>query len=356
MAHLSQLAADPQGARRGDIYLAIASLYRSQAPRLSERERILMREILQRLAGDVEMAIRISLAEKLADDDSAPVDLLLLLADDTIEVARPVILRSRKLSDSDLLSLLDRAGEDHQTVCAQRPDIGEPVCEVLARASSETVLVALVRNATARISLHTLEALVEKSRQIAALQDPLAHREDLPCDLATRMSAWVSDALKAHIRLAYPSASAAVAPKLEGAVQSLAAPFLVPSAEPSSGSVKLVDKLAAAGQLRAGFLLRVLHQGQIDLFELAFAKLLNMDPAGSRQILYATSAAPLALACRAVGIDRCVFSTVYNLSRQAHGLKAALTAGEKEEVESIFKSFSKAEAMGRVRNLVIGRS
>lgn len=356
MERLSQLAADPQGARRGDIYLAIATLYRSQAPRLSERERSLMREILQRLAADVEMAIRISLAERLADDDGAPLDLLLLLADDQIEVARPVILRSRTLSDADLLSLLDHAGEDHQTACAERPDIGEPVCEVLANTSSEPVLVALIRNATARIAPHTFEALVEKSKQIAALQDPLVHRDDLPRDLATRMSEWVSEALKAHIRIAFPATSAAAEPGLGTATQSLHAPASAPSPDPASGSVKLVDKLAAAGQLRAGFLLRVLHQGQIDLFELAFAKLLNVDLPELRHVLYASGVAPVALACRAVGIDRCVFSTVYNLSRQAHGHKPSISPPEKEEVDTVFKSFSKTDALGRVRNLALRTS
>ena len=67
-------------------------------------------------------------------------------------------------------------------------------------------------------------------------------------------------------------------------------------------------------------------------------------------MLYQGGAGPVALACRAVGIDRCVFSTVYNLSRQARGLRPALTAQDKDEVEAVFKSFSKAEALGRARN------
>lgn len=349
MARLSQLAADPQGGRRGEIYLAIASLYQTQAPRLSERERSLMREILQRLAADVEMAIRIALAERLADDDTAPLDLILLLADDRIEVARPVILRSRQLTDGDLLSLLDHAGDAHQAACAERPDIGEPVCEVLARSNTESVLVALVRNVTARIASHTFEALVEKSRQFAALQDPLVRRTDLPAALAKQMCAWVSEALKTHIAISYPSAAPSADPKLSEATQSVHASPPVPAAQPAMSAVKLVDKLSAAGQLRAGFLLRVLHQGQLDLFEVAFAKLLEVEIGQLRRILYGAGAGPVALACRAVGIDRCVFSTVYNLSRQARGQSLNLSAQEKTEVETVFKTFTKDEALGRLR-------
>ena len=62
MGRLAQLAMNPQsGATREEIYLAVASLYRIQGTGLNERERELMREILRRLARDVEMTIRIAL-------------------------------------------------------------------------------------------------------------------------------------------------------------------------------------------------------------------------------------------------------------------------------------------------------
>lgn len=349
MARLSQLAANPHSAPRGDIYLAVASLYHSQGAQLSVQERGLMREILQRLTGDVEMAIRIALAERLADDESAPLDLILLLADDRIEVARPVILRSRQLSDADLLSLLDHAGEDHHVACAARPYIGETVSAFLARSNAESVLVTLVRNATAHIATPTFETLVEKSRHLTALQHPLAHRNDLPTSLATRMCEWVSDVLKTHIEHNFQALSPQAEAEVEHAAQNVLAPPS-PDASTSVSAQKLVDKLATAGQLRAGFLLRVLHQGQIELFEIAFAKLLNLGLPPMKRALYDEGPRLVALSCRAAGIDRCVFATVFNLSRQARGVRAMLTAEDRHDVEAIFNSFSKAEAVGRLQS------
>ena len=351
MARLTQLAGNPQSVPRGDIYLAVASLYHSQCTQLSERERSLMREILQRLTADVEMAIRIALAERLADDDTAPPDLVLLLADDRIEVARPVILRSRQLSDADLLSLLDHAGEDHQVACAARAHISEPVCDVLAKSNSESVLVTLVRNATACISAIAFETLVEKSRQIAVLQHPLVQRNDLPAPLAARMCSWVSDALKSHIKQNFPIVLVQIETEIDQAAKSVQGPPSQSGDAPNSSAHKLVAKLAAAGQLRAGFLLRVLHQGQIELFEIAFATLLGLDVPSTHHVLYENNAAHVALACRAVGIDRCVFSTVFNLSRQARGMHPSLTAAEKAEVEAVFNDHSKAQAQDRLRAL-----
>src|ERR1700722_1950455 len=106
---LAALATATSHSNRSEIYVAIATLFRVQGNHLSERERTLMRDILKRLALYVEMAIRNSLAERLADDPDAPLELILLLADDTVEVARPILLRSLKLSDHNLIELLASA-------------------------------------------------------------------------------------------------------------------------------------------------------------------------------------------------------------------------------------------------------
>ncbi|HET7335179.1 MAG TPA: DUF2336 domain-containing protein [Rhizomicrobium sp.] len=338
-----QLAVNPQNTNREDIYLAVASLYRMQGPALSPRERSLMREILQRLALDVEMAIRIQLAEKLADDEDAPLDLILLLVDDKIEVARPIIMRSAKLSEENLLALLQNADTQVQAACAERPNIGEPVTDFLARSDAEPVLMALVRNLTARIAPATFEMLAEKSRGFESLQEPLTRRTDLPSAIATRMCEWVSDALKHHLIQTHNIAPAIV----DKAAQAISTP--APQAANASESArKLVDKLAAANQLRAGFLLRTLHQGQIDLFETAFAKLLTVEIPEVREILYSRGARSVALACRAVGIDKCVFATVFNLSRQARGTSPTISATDKGDAEAIFTGFSKTEALQRL--------
>lgn len=341
VGRLAEIAADTPSSRRSEIYMAVASLFRMQGAELSERERALMRDILKRLTLDVEMAIRISLAEKLADDADAPLDLILLLADDAIEVARPIILRSRRLSDDDILEFLAHADAARQTVCAARPHIGEPVTEKLAASDVESVLVALVRNATARIGEQTFETLVEKSRQIAAIQEPLAHRPDLPSPLATRLCSWASEAIKTYLVASRQIDVGAISGKLDAATKSVTE---APAADGASSGRKLVEKLAIAGQLKPGFLLRVLQQGQTDLFDLAFAKLLSVEPTSFRDLFYRRGARPVALACRAVGIDRCVFPTVYSISRQARSINPVLTHDERSEIETVFESYTRREA------------
>jgi hypothetical protein len=91
----------------------------------------------------------------------------------------------------------------------------------------------------------------------------------------------------------------------------------------------------------------------MELFELAFAKLIDVTPDDMRRVLYEGGARPVALACRAVGIDRCVFSTVFNLSRGARRIASRLTPAEKIEIERVFDGFTRAEAMERIKSIEV---
>ncbi len=72
-----------------------------------------------------------------------------------------------------------------------------------------------------------------------------------------------------------------------------------------------------------------------------------------RRILYGDQPVLVAYACRAAGIDRSVFGTVFNLSRHQKGLKTNLTAVQQAEVERIFGKVSKIEALEQVKSLVL---
>jgi uncharacterized protein (DUF2336 family) len=350
MGRLAQLAMNPKsGASREEIYLAVASLYRIQGAGLNQRERELMREILRKLTLDVEMAIRIALAQRLAVDTTAPHDLIMLLVDDRVEVARPLILNSPLLTETDMLRLIAQADAAHQEALASRPHIGMPVTDALVQSDHESILTALVRNATAKISEAAYKTLVEKSRTIAGLQEPLVQRPDMPPALAEAMCEWVSDALKNFIKANPRMAPKAVDAAVDAAVwvvQNSAAGAQLP---PGDSAQKLVDKLATSGQLRTGFLMRVLGQGQVDMFDLAFARLLEVDVAGFRKVFYRDGARAVAVCCRAVGIDRAVFATVFNLSRQSRRMPAVLSKADLTTVDSIFTGITRQAALDELR-------
>ena len=78
-----------------------------------------------------------------------------------------------------------------------------------------------------------------------------------------------------------------------------------PKDPPADSAQKLIEKLAASGQLKAGFLMRVLSQGQVPTCSTSpSARLLGVDLNRFRHAFYDSGARTVALACRAAGIDR----------------------------------------------------
>ena len=347
-AELFRLAETASGApdRLNDIYLAVAALFEGHATALSQRERDLAADICKRLSKDVEMSLRLSLAERIADNDEAPRELALLLADDRIDVARPVLARSRALTDDDLLQIVRGGSTEHQVTVAARPQIAEIVTAALADSQSDVVVITLVRNKSARIGAETFNVITERARARPALHGPLADRGDLPQQAAARLCTIVSEALKTALVQRYPQIASALSQAVDESARGLQ--YGSPGTS-EANAVKLVAKLAQGGQLRASFLIRVLHQGQMDLFEHGFAKLLELDVERVRSALYAEKPELTAMACRAVGIDRCVFGTVFNLSRRQRDVKASLSEIDRYGINQVFCTFTKEAALDALK-------
>ena len=112
---------------------------------------------------------------------------------------------------------------------------------------------------------------------------------------------------------------------------------------------KLIDKLAGSGQLRASYLMRVLREGRMDLFDHGFATLLQLDVEPMRRALYGANPHLVALACRAAGIDRAAFLTVFQLCRRHRQCGTVLSESDREEIQAIFSQVPKGDALQRLR-------
>ena len=107
---LLDLARRKGQAERSVLFGNMTDLLLNESARLSDRERALIGGILQKLISQVEMDIRRGLAERLKSRSDAPAELVALLANDEIEIARPILLESPVLRDPDLMGLIRHRG------------------------------------------------------------------------------------------------------------------------------------------------------------------------------------------------------------------------------------------------------
>jgi len=101
------------------------------ASALSKRERTLIFDILRRIISDDEVAVRQKLSAQLADFDDASSDLFIALANDEIEVAYPIQIRSRALEDEQLIEVVQTRAQEHQLALALRENIPGIVSDAL---------------------------------------------------------------------------------------------------------------------------------------------------------------------------------------------------------------------------------
>lgn len=288
----------------------------------------LLNSIFMSLVVEAERDIRRRLSEKLSAAEWAPPALINVLALDDIEIARPVIAGSPVLKDHDLVRLLVEATIEHQIEVAGRPGIGPPVVAAILQQSEPAVLTALAGNASAALGAHDLERLVEAAQRHAAIRSPLARHPALSGDLAARLYLWVGQAIRQSLverfRLDPVALDAAIAASVREAHAGTAAEAcegrtLARDDEREDMERRLVAKLSAAGQLRAGYLLRALKEGRLPLFAAGLAALGRFEESQVRRALDSDRPELLALACAAVGIDRSAFPTILAMVRDLNG-------------------------------------
>jgi uncharacterized protein (DUF2336 family) len=317
---------------RQRLLLGIAALCDARPP--SGELSPVLSEIFLTLARQAEREVRRALSERLANADWAPTALINVLALDEIEIARPVLEASPILQDDDLLRVLIEASLEHQIAVARRARISGRVADAVIDAAEPAVLMALATNRTAEISVEGLRRLVEHSRRVAALRGPLTRHPLLTEALAEQLYQWVGTALRQSISARFTIDERALGGAVYDAIEGVLRPAMpedAPLDHPGRDEMerRLIDKLNAAGQLRAGYLIRAIREKRLSLFEHGLAALGGFTVSQVRQALIAPTPEALYYACAAVGIDRAVFPT---LLTELRGLNRSLPGDRGEPV------------------------
>ena len=285
----------------------------SSSPRPSQRsenESVLFDEIVGAVAADLETQVRIELARKVAESNAPLNRTARRLAMDTIEVARPVIERSRALSESDILDVIQQKSQDHMLAVTKRPDIGEKVSSALVAKGEDRVVASLLENRTARMDRETYEAVATRAETSPVLHAPFVRNQHVPLDLLNNVYLKVEGGLRREIMRKFHGVSPA---ELEAALESsrnhLSSAY---GALPDDfqNAKDHVDALDKRGSLKPPVLVQLLRESRRTAFYLAFAKLVDVEFNLARRLVEGKDIDALAMLCRGAGFDRGLFVTI----------------------------------------------
>jgi hypothetical protein len=122
-------------------------------------------------------------AEALTDEQIELFDIVIALrslAHDEIVVARPILSRSERLTEDDLVAVAIAKGRDHMLAISERPCLRQPVTDFLVSRGDRVVVHAVAGNPGARFTEGGITKLIDKARADEALQTLLSQRTDIP--------------------------------------------------------------------------------------------------------------------------------------------------------------------------------
>ncbi len=311
---LLELALDKSLEGRRELTATIGDLFNNQDEVLSERERALMTDILRKLIHECEMAVRRDLSERLSSAPNPPHELIVALANDEIEVAEPILRASAVLRDAELVGVIRHRTQQHQLAIAMRRSLSEYVSDALVETGNIDVVKVLLENPDAQISEATMEYLAEESRRVDTYQEPLLRRDDLSPALAARMYLWVSAALRSHILENFDIEPSRIDDHLERAAGGPESQQGVPKKDKPAEF--LARRLTEQRKITPDFLIQVLRQGEVPLFEALFGELSGLKAPRLQNVLYDSGGEGLAIACRAMAMPKPTFATIFLLSRR----------------------------------------
>ena len=311
---LVRLSRDKSIAGRTALADTVSDLFFGDRGLLSEQERAIMSDILRQLIHDVEMSVRKKLAERLSQLDYAPHDLVHALANDAIEVAHPILVGSDVLHDADLVEIIRHRTLEHQLAITLRKSLSEDVSDALVETGDESVIASLLKNSQAGISARTMEYLVEQSARVDSYRNPLVRRSDLNPELAKRMCNWVSGALRKHIIENFSIDPSELDDSIEGSVQDVLEGH--DTDRKTSPTRELAQEILKSGDVAPEMLIDLLRDGEVSLFEAVLGKLTELRPTLLRRLIYEPGGEGLAIVCRATGMEKSCFASIFLLSRQ----------------------------------------
>jgi hypothetical protein len=173
------LNGDTNHSEREHLFRNMAQLFSYVSDRCDDEQVAQYDEVLCQLAELVEVEARVHVAKLLAPLERAPGTVVVKLANDAIEVAKPLLEFSNVLSDDDLIDIIGHQSEAHRVAIAGRPSVPERVGEAIVEHGSTSSVKRLVRNSNAEFDKATLEKLVQRAIEDAEIAADLRGRQDL---------------------------------------------------------------------------------------------------------------------------------------------------------------------------------
>jgi uncharacterized protein (DUF2336 family) len=296
--------------RRSEMLRRVTDLYVAAAPVIGDEKAAVFDDVFAHLMKEIEQKALRELSERMAAVDNAPERLIRRLAeDDSIEVAGPVLARSGKLGDVDLLAIANTKGQAHLEAIAGRTVLDEKLTAVLVQRGDMTVARKVAANAGARFSENSLRNLVDRANDDGDLADAVARRRELPPVMFRNLVARATDAVRERLlQTAQPGAVQAINRILTDISRSVEAASV--KKRDYTGAKRTALEMQKQGTINAESLLQFARMMKIEEMVVTLSLLTGVSIEVIDRFMDETDDDPTLILCKAIDLDWNITVTV----------------------------------------------
>ena len=337
---------------RKEVASVMASLLEHE---LAVHEQELVADVLITIVRRAENDLRRALAERLAKMEQVPLRLILHLCNDQVQVAQPILMHSKVLSDLDLSYIIRAQGPEYWRIIAERQALSGDIADLLVGTKEDGTALVLLQNKSVLLSVYALEILTGMASENEIMADLLLKREEMLPELANRLYRHVSEELKAYIHSFFGKTS----PEIVKAADDLFLEFIDSGEGRIDGDIddavtQAVANAAgrpaepvAGGQTRLTEAMDLLRRGKVDEFVTCFIACAGLPAERTKDVFTQASARKLAIICRALRVAKSDFSLIYLYTHRIRSEDRLLNHNDLMKALSYFDSI-KQEAAGLI--------
>lgn len=182
---------------RADVLRKVTDLFVSGSDHFNNAQKDLFDEVMGRLLVEIENSARIAFGQRLAAVENAPPKVSRTLAlDDSIEVARSVLIHSDHLDEHTLITGAKTKSQEHLLAISQRKLLSQNVTDVLVERGDQRVVRSAAANPGAEFSEFGYSTLVTRAEADGELALAVWSRAEIPHKHLLRLFTEASEAVR----------------------------------------------------------------------------------------------------------------------------------------------------------------
>ena len=309
LIELIELAKEPSSTKRRELLRQVTGIFMSNPEDIADSEMELYDTVMSQLSTDMEQVVRAEISNTLSHARVAPLGLLRRLASDHIDVAEPILTRSKALSETDLMHIVSTKGQDHLRAVSKREEVPESVSGVIVTRGDDTTLHTLLSNDGARLSRATNEEVVQRAQANPALHEVVINRQDMPVDLMNDMYFVVEARLRERIIAENDKLAPAVLEQVLTRSRDKVAVAYGSFPEDYTKINAEVETLRNNARLTPTLLAKYMRDPNPTYFLVALAQMADIDYLTAKHLVEKKEIDALAIACKAADLDKALFLT-----------------------------------------------